>query len=216
VILLPTKIVNLLQEILGVDYKENKPVKWKQINELMTIPHDQGVYIIALDEPISAPLFSDDAILEWLDCANKMTVDENVPDIDGIKRRLSAFWYSDETILYIGMTGNNRGINRRLHDFYNHKIGDFSPHRGGHWLKTLENLNNLNIYWSKVLTGNPQEIETKMLKYFMENVSENSKRDLYDNTLPLPFANIRFKYPGGYQDKDHGLDNQTIKRSNRR
>ena len=46
--------------------------------------------------------------------------------------------------LIIGKAGTS--LKTRVNQFYNHILGNSNPHRGGHWLKTLDNLAHLNIY----------------------------------------------------------------------
>ena len=62
----------------------------------------------------------------------------------------------------------------------------------------------MTVYYAEI--DYPEIVEREMLKYFMDNVSEQSLNNLRDKSLPLPFANLRY-IPG--RDKRHGLKHQT-------
>lgn len=119
---------------------------------------------------------------------------------DRLVERLKSFWLPDETILYIGMTGSSLG--KRVRDYYKTKLGDPKPHRGGQWIKTLENLEHLNIYWTTTEKENAKALEQAFLRTFVENVSQKSLTHLSDPYHPYPFANIEF--PKGTK-KNHGI-----------
>lgn len=109
----------------------------------------------------------------------------------------------DETILYIGKAGTS--LNRRVRQYYNTNLGDSKPHAGGHWIKTLDVINDLNIYWTSSEGERAQDVEERFLKIFVQNVSYQSKKELFDPEHPFPFANLEF--PKGTR-KNHGLHYQ--------
>jgi hypothetical protein len=127
-------------------------------------------------------------IQSWIDRVPAMRIDGLLPTPVLIKARLSAFIYPDETILYIGQT-TDRTIRMRMKEFHNHILGNPSPHRGGHWLKTLNDSILLNINWAAV--DNPEEVESKLLLFYKANVSEESRHNLYDPLCAIPFANLK-------------------------
>ncbi len=114
--------------------------------------------------------------------------------------RLKSFWLPDETILYIGMTGSS--LRRRVQDYYKTKLGDPKPHSGGHWIKTLENLGQLNIYWTATEKPEAKIMEQAFLRTFVENVSKKSLAHLSDPNHPYPFANIELTKG---TKKNHGI-----------
>jgi hypothetical protein len=109
----------------------------------------------------------------------------------------------DETILYIGKAGTS--LNTRVNQFYNHILGNSKPHRGGHWLKTLDNLADLNIYLTATHDEPAHEVESRCLKIFIDNVSTETREKLVDPMNPFPFANLEF--PKGVK-KNHNLQDQ--------
>lgn len=181
---MPTSVYQIFVDILRKE--PDGKIKWSNI-KAYDIPKQKGIYIIAMESPMCSPEFSDAAISEWMSLAENMLIDEESPSVYDIKVRLDGFWYPDETILYIGKTsGDNQTLRKRLFQFYWHKLGKNSPHRGGHWIKTLSNLNDLNVYWGIVEDEDPYEIEQQMLEYFLHRVSNDSRESLHDQDLPIP------------------------------
>jgi len=201
---MPTDINRMFIDVLG--RKADGEIKWSQIMD-SNIPRKIGVYVISLNEPVCSPEFCDVAISQWMNRAANMTIDGLAPTIESIKTRLSGFWYRDEIILYIGQTSRGQqNLRRRLRQFYNHQLGNGRPHSGGLWIKTLSNINHLNVHWAIVENGDPYKSEQEMLGYFLERVSEESRQRLFDQDLPIPFANLKYKNI----IKKHGFRNQTI------
>lgn len=178
-----------------------------------------GVYVIALtddrDKLITTeePNFNDDAIKNWIELiktsGKSLLVDETQATTHSIKQRLSQFWFPDETIVYIGKAGPTikRTLKKRINEFYQTKLSCNKKHAGGHWLNTLQNLSDLNIFYSET---NP-DIEEEMIKYFCGQVSDETKEKLYDKINCFPFAN---KELNKSIRKSHGLSNQTIECGN--
>lgn len=188
------------------------PVKWRT-----TLPSEKtGIYIITLPEISShfvtlpqAPI--DIAIVRtWLNRVPKLLLDGIRPSVSALAERISNFWIPDEIILYIGQT--SAALTCRTKQFYGHRLGNRSPHKGGHWLKTLSNLDKLNIYW--IEQDDAFALEQDMLNYFMKQVSEESRNNLFDPSLPLPFANLEIKIPS-LRRKKHGIKNPALPRKPR-
>ena len=82
-------------------------------------------------------------------------------------------WLSDESILYVGQT-TKQSLKKRINQFYQHKYGARSPHRGGQAIKLVlanERSNSplrLWVYWAP--TNSPVESERKMLLAFRQHV----------------------------------------------
>lgn len=185
----------------------NKVTWWTKFSD-----DNEGVYIVSLspyyDENLSSssPIFDDIKLKYWIDKLPTFTLDGVKPTVQTLKMRLSEFWLTDESILYIGKApnrSNGNGISNRVGEYYRTKLGDRSPHSGGQWLKTLANVNSMTVFYGQV--KNSSEIEVKMFDYFMKNISQISLMNLRDKKYPLPFANLRYK---SRVDKDHGLENQ--------
>lgn len=193
---MPTSVEQLFNTIL--QQEPSSPIPWG--NE---IPCNQkGVYIVSTLEPITLNAISELKIQSWIDRVPAMRIDGLIPIPNLIKSRLSAFLYPDETILYIGQT-SKKTINERVNQFYIHTLGNPSPHSGGHWLKTLNDMSILSIYWAAV--DNPEEVESSILSFFKDNVSEESRRNLYNPQCAIPFANLKH-----ITRKIHNISNQRL------
>lgn len=187
------------------------PIKW---GKTLT-SSDTGVYIVTLLETSTqaksaalphAPI--DLRVVQvWLSRVPQFTLDGKRPTASAISERIANFWIPDEIILYIGQTGSE--LSKRLNQYYTHKLGNRSPHKGGHWLKTLSNLKDLCIYWVENI--DPKPLEQQMLNYFQDQVSDESRKNLYDPNLPIPFANLEITYPSR-QLKQHGLKKHALPR----
>jgi len=170
--------------------------------------NNQGVYVVALNEEIITPDFDGVIIKSWIAKLPYFQIDNKIPTVELLKKRLMEFWLPDEQILYIGKAPNRtngKGISNRIAEYYRTDIGNKSPHSGGQWIKTLKNLATATVYYGH--TNNPDNTEITMLDFFMKNVSENTLNKLRDKNYPLPFANLRYK---ARIDKNHGLAKQRL------
>lgn len=201
---MPTTITQLIS-------KFNLPnvgrVKW--FEKIQT--ESEGIYIVSLsDNPncnsgtLNDLPISKDIIEKWIAKVNGFELDKvKTHDSELIIQRLSKFWLPDENILYIGkapLRKNGKGLANRINEFYNTEYGNKRPHAGGHWLKSLNVLNDLFIYY--LTTTNSDKIEKELLKYFCKNVTERTRKILKDKELPLPFGNLELNKG---QIKNHGL-----------
>lgn len=173
----------------------------------------QGVYVVSTsnnpDKHLGLsdrPNFDDQQINLWISKLKDFQVDGNRATLINVKKRLTDFWFPDESILYIGKAPTRKsegGISKRVSEYFSTIIGNGGPHSGGQWVKVLKGLNTFTVYYG---TGDrPGEIEHKMLEFFISNVSETTLAKLYDKQLPIPFANIKFT-----GNKNHGLKNQRL------
>jgi hypothetical protein len=193
--MMPTIVENLFREVIG-KVPDGCVIWGEPISN-----HLKGIYVVESKYPISVNNIFDDAIAKWIERAPHILVDQDTPSIDIIKERLSQFIYPDETVLYIGQTGAK--ISRRVRSFYVHTLGNRSPHRGGHWIKTLNASTPLEIHFAAV--DNPNLVENEMLNYYINHVSKVSEKLNYDPNLLLPFANLTFNN----QKKHHGFNYQS-------
>jgi hypothetical protein len=137
----------------------------------------------------------------WLRNAPNILLHGLKPSIQDLKRQLKGFWLPDESILYIGKA-EKQTLSERICQFYNHKVGKKSPHKGGYWLKLLINLDELHVHLYS--TKDSHKVEEKLLKFFIANVSEKSRKNLIDRELCLPFANLQLR---SRVIKNHGFKN---------
>jgi hypothetical protein len=174
---------------------------------------NEGIYVISSssdpDKNLGTslkPIFNEIQIKNWIQKLPDFQIDGLKPTLEVVKKRLEDFWLPDENVLYIGKAPkrkNGEAIGNRIREYYITELGNGSPHSGGQWIKTLKNLNSFFVYYG--YTSSSDDIERKMLTSFMDGVSDETKRILRDKSLPLPFANIRYK---PRNDKNHGMKNQ--------
>jgi len=168
-------------------------VRWGQKLECS----QQGVYIVSTsklpEEPAvtGQPKFNDTAIQKWIERLPGFTIDGVRPNLTTLKNRLAQFWLPNESVLYIGQTKNS--LSKRVTQYYDTELGAPKPHSGGQWLKTLDNMEALYVYYAPIERGrDPEDVESDLLNYFHFQAGE------------LPFANL--KGPNGR--KKHGLQGQ--------
>ena len=217
---MPTTITNLLNEF---KLELSGQVKWGE--EIKS--KESGFYFIAIsdnpDKIISweTPSFNDKEIQQWIELVKNngknILVDKEVASIEDIKNRSKKLWLKDETILYIGKAGPNkkRTIKKRVNEYYRTKLGCDGKHAGGHWINTLLKLNDLTVYYSEFEETSDESIENlerKLIDHFKNNVSTQTKTQLFDNENCFPFANKEVYYRNLKKKirKRHGIENQTI------
>ncbi|MCE1202905.1 MAG: hypothetical protein LWX09_12500 [Bacteroidia bacterium] len=190
---MPTSINQLVNSV-GLDPSRLRNSKWGHEIESTSI----GIYIVSTskDPGSISPLFKkapiDENILKfWINKVRTIQVDGVPATVQNLKKRLESFWLPDENIIYIGQTDSKRGIKGRVNEYYNTELGERKPHAGGHWIKTLKILNQLFVHY--IPCHNPEEIEKEILRIFVSQVSEENKANLYDSSLPLPFANLELE-----------------------
>lgn len=198
---MPTSVLQLTS-VFNVEVI--KSVKWgTRFDE-----RNYGIYIVSTSQnieylpKITSPISIDKSIVSlWQQNASEMLLNGKKVTTDILINHLKMFWIEDESILYIGKA-EKQFLSRRVNQFYLHEVGKKSPHKGGYWVKLLNNLDNYYIHL--IRTDLSHEVEEMMLQYFMENVSNESKTNLMDKKLCLPFANLQLR--SGVVKK-HGFSN---------
>lgn len=143
------------------------------------------------------------AVAGWLARVPGLKLDgQSEPSPDEVARRLGEFWLCDESILYIGKAGVS--LRDRVGAYYRTPLGNRSPHKGGHWIKTLSILRETFVHYAE--TPRPEESECHLLRVFTSRVTTKAKGHLRDPDRPFPFANLEF--PKGNRKK-HGLTEPT-------
>ena len=176
-------------------------VKWGQ-----SVPISRpGVYAVSSS---SDPTFIQDSIHQvnidhkvveqWVSSLPRFELDKvQNPNFIDVIDRLMSFWLQDEHIVYIGKATSLRS---RISQYYRTPLGARRPHAGGHWIKTLSNLNSLFVHYG--ISDQPKKTEDLMLQEFIDKVSNETLNQLFDPDHPFPFANL--EYPQGNR-KRHGI-----------
>lgn len=154
-----------------------------------------GVYVIETPRPLTGAPINRQAVAAWIERVETLRVDGQRPSTEQLARRLESFWIPGETVVYVGLAGTS--VAQRVHQFYRTPLGDGRPHAGGHWLKTLENLGLLLVWWAK--THDAIGGEKQLLRAF-------AKR--HGGAAVLPFANRQG--PTGIR-KPHGITASTLR-----
>ena len=195
-------------------------VKWGQ----KILLRKCGFYVVALSDKIDQlvcqdkPEIDKDEIRKWIEVVKgggkTILIDKQTANAIDIKQRLEKLWLPDETILYIGKAGptETRTVGERLQEYYDTKLGSKRKHAGGHWLNVLSNLSSLTIFYAEYLGKDIDEKEERLISYFMENVSSETKSNLHDGNNCYPFANKEIYHISlkTKNKKRHGLNNQVV------
>lgn len=196
---MPSSVASLLA---SQDLIVDDSVRWGQTVDTVS----PGIYVVSLsDDPTDAGKGAQDepdidlgAVERWIEEAPCLLVDGHRPAPVELATRISEFWLPDETILYIGIT--TRALRRRLSQFYRTRLGRSSPHRGGQWLKTLTDLNDLRVFYTAAPPGDLESLEETLIDEFAGDVSRASKARTRDPSHPYPWANLENR-----KRKQHGV-----------
>ncbi len=173
-----------------------------------------GIYIVALTKhrgslegTIPTAPISVAAVDELLTVRPELTLDGIRPTREQLVKRLAAFWFSDEVVLYIGRAGSRKSspaegeLAKRVKEYYDTPLGARSPHAGGWPIKTLGCLDGLFVHYA--YCAGFKDAEDGCLAQFVKHVSERTLTSLRDRVRVMPFANL--EYPTGNRKK-HGID----------
>lgn len=176
------------------------PVTWGQAVRSAA----PGVYVVELPAPLPSPPIDHNVLRAWIEGVPTLLLDGKRPTPHELAARLAAFWYPDQTILYIGRT--DRSLGGRLAAYYQTPLGDPRPHAGGHWIKTLRDLSHCLVWWAE--TDAEEEFEDALLTAFEASVEAETLERLYDPTVVVPFANLQTA--SGLR-KDHGISGAVLR-----
>jgi hypothetical protein len=209
--------ISVDQLFKSFNLKYRGPIKWG--NKLDA--NFNGVYVISLAKsgktktPHKSPLkICETTYANWISEAKNLNI-QNVPvtDIKQVESYLEKFWKTDQNILYIGeSTSKTNPIQKRVNQFYIHKVGQKGPHSGGYWLKLISQLENVNIYYAEC--SNPREVEFKLLMKFVELQTGKSFYDLTNFSNCFPFANLKVDVLKSHEIKATTNDNKRSKQAN--
>ncbi len=143
-----------------------------------------GIFVVELTAGTEAAPIDSRAVLAWLQRAPALLLDGERPTQSALAARLASFWLPRQRVLYIGRT--NKSLGGRVGAAYATRLGDRRPHPGGHWLKTLSDLDRLRVWWAE--TEAPEEYEDGMLSLFAEGVPVADRGTLPAGMPILPWA----------------------------
>ena len=192
-----------------LDLAYEGPVKWSEAIDAKY----NGVYVIALTADPFSTLGTEkelnlciDTFNFWIEEAPFLEIEgSKVKAIEEVKRHLEGFWQPEEHILYIGQSSSKTNpLQKRIKQFYDHKVGQKGPHTGGYWLKLLESVKDCHVFYSRC--EHPIESEFKLLMKFVEKSTGKSFYDLKNFPQYFPFANLKIDIL-----KSHGIRHYTNK-----
>lgn len=205
---MPISAIDLIHKT-GLDINLVKTVKWNN-NPSST---EMGIYIVSTSKDPSinsntyesAPI-ENETLEFWLKKVSTFLLDKKPnPNVQELRLRLSKFWLPDESILYVGRTESMGGLSSRVNQYYNTELGEKRPHAGGHWIKTLKILNQLYIHY--LPDNEPKTTKVKLLQNFSNQVSLKTRKELYDQNLPIPFADMELEKGNR---KQHGISKSVL------
>ncbi|MEP4534664.1 MAG: hypothetical protein ABJ004_16350 [Cyclobacteriaceae bacterium] len=204
--------VHELCEEFGLSYAT--PAKWGEKIKAKF----NGIYIISLtDDPHSKiaqniSLQIDSETFErWRKEATELEIEgKKVRDIEEVTKYLKQFWKPDENILYIGeSTSKTNPIEKRINQFYQHKVGQKGPHSGGYWLKLISCLSKTHIFFAQ--SNYPRETEFKLLMKFVEKHEGRSFYEIDNFSSCFPFANLKVDVLKEHSIKKPTNNNKKVK-----
>jgi transcription elongation factor GreA len=125
-------------------------------------------------------------VRRWIERVPSLRLDDGPATPSALARRLAAFWLPGQSLLYVGRT--SKSLAARIASLYATELGFRRPHPGGHWLKTLQDLPRLRVWWAE--TDASEEYEDAILGAFAEAVPEESRLALPDGAPVLPWASL--------------------------
>jgi hypothetical protein len=172
---MPSTIKSLLASV-ELDVNKLKSCKWGQPVDTDKL----GIYFLStclktgcIENTYKNAPISEAIIKQWITKISTIEIDGKA----GISylellNRLNKYWLPDENILYIGQTECKGGLKKRISQYYKTSLGERKPHAGGHWIKTLVNLNELHVHY--IPTSSPLMIEKEILRDFTKQVSQHT------------------------------------------
>ncbi|MEX0887567.1 MAG: hypothetical protein WD009_14135 [Phycisphaeraceae bacterium] len=154
-----------------------------------------GIYLVSLnahaertDAARPAAPVCEQAVAQWVAHVPELELDgKPSPAVSDVVACLQGFWLPDESILYIGKATS---LAQRLTQFFRHRLGNRSPHAGGHWIKTLDCLDTLHVHYCTCgSVAEAEAAETRALDAFADQVSPASRAALVGVRVPIPFPN---------------------------
>ena len=145
-----------------------------------------GIFLVETPVPAVSASLDIDEIRRWLERVPDLRMDGERPTQTALAERMREFWLPNQSLLYVGRTAKN--LNGRVGSLYATELGHARPHPGGHWLKTLRELNKLRVWWAE--TDASEEYEDELVAAFAESVPAEDRARLPAGAPILPWANL--------------------------
>jgi hypothetical protein len=149
------------------------PVKicsWDSLENPLSLD-EAGIYLIARTEKSPVVFLKSSKGGVWKSKTPTVSADE-------LKRK----WVPETCVLYIGKAGGSKQkktLSKRLGEYMDFGKGKSKPHWGGRYIWQLGDCSELEIYWLKLCSHEPAQVERALIDAFYEKYEQ------------LPFANLR-------------------------
>jgi transcription elongation factor GreA len=145
-----------------------------------------GVFLVELPTGFDAAPIDHAAVRGWIERVPGLRLDGEPPTPAALVARLGSFWLPRQRVLYVGRT--QKSLGGRVGAMYATQLGERRPHPGGYWLKTLQGLDRLRIWWAE--TEAPEEYEDALLNLFAQSVPVVDRGAQPEGTPLLPWATL--------------------------
>jgi transcription elongation factor GreA len=165
---------------LGLDV--DGPARWG------SLPPSQapGVFVVETEAPLAEAPIDLTAVRRWIERVPDLLLDGERPTPNALAHRLAAFWVPGQSLLYVSRTG--KSLAGRVAALYATELGHRRPHPGGHWLKTLQDVSRLRLWWAE--TEAHEEYEDALLGAFTESLPASARVGRDGGSVRLPWANL--------------------------
>ena len=146
-----------------------------------------GVYVVELNDPITAAPTDLAAIGKWLERVPDLRLDGERPTSRDLQQRLGRWWLPSQPVLLIGSTAGS--VSGRVAAIAKTVPGNRKPAASGFWLHFLRSSVQLRVWWAA--TDAPEEYEDALLDAFAGGVPAEERATLPDPSVALPWATLR-------------------------
>ena len=146
----------------------------------------RGVYVVELATPLPRAPIDITIVGKWIESLPGLRLDGERPTTKALAARLAAFWLPSSPVVFVGSTDN--AIAGRITALERHILGERRPHAAAQWLKTLR-IDGMRAWWAA--TDAPEEYEDALLAAFDATIPAAERTVLHDQSIVLPFANLR-------------------------
>jgi len=151
-----------------------------------------GVYVVGVRADAGDPggagavRIDLDALRAWLEPPGDVMLHGRPATVPVLAAHVARWWLPDEPVLYVGKATS---LLERVSQYYGTPLGARSPHRGGYWLKMLDEPRPHTVFYAATPTvEGAKRAEACMLRHFLDHA--RAPVGHADAELPLPWANL--------------------------